>query len=157
MLYTKTWEERIMFNLDASYMKLVCLQKRGWGGKLSKILREEWYLTILVRQNNNFIKTKSSYFAFWLLFQPLLYFEVESQDFMCVKMSLFWNKEVPSIRKLILPVISTSCKNFWHSVPKNLHKSISPIAWCGQRRSLFQFCQISFTKVNQCSFLSFTL
>lgn len=47
-----------MFNLDASYIKLLCLQKGGGGGKLSKIFLEEWSLTILVRQNNNFIKTK---------------------------------------------------------------------------------------------------
>lgn len=144
-----------MFNLDTSYMKLLCLQKGGGGGKLLKIFLDEWSLTVLAR-HNSFIKIKSSYFAFSLLFQLPLYSEVEPQDFMCVKISLFWNKEVPSIRKLILPVISSSCKNFWHSVPKNLHKSLFPVVWCGQKVS-FQFCQISFTKVHQCSFLSFTL
>lgn len=53
-----------MFNLDTSYMKLLGLQKGGGGGgKLSKIFLEEWSLTILVRQNNNLIKTISSYFV----------------------------------------------------------------------------------------------
>lgn len=78
-----------MFNLDTSYMKLLCLQKGGGGGgKLSKIFLDEWSLTVLAR-HNSFIKIKSSYFAFLLLFQLPLYSEVVPQDFMCVKINLF--------------------------------------------------------------------